>query len=261
MVSRVFNEHLPLQQGDCYTIPEMPQNHATISVVIPAYNEAEHIGALLQSLGQQTTQRAFEVIVVDNASTDDTAAAAEQYANQLTLKIITEPRRSRGAARAAGFAAATGDIILSTDADTTVPPNWIEHLASALEHSPAVAVSGTCQILDCSPRINRSFNWLQPQLMRLYRLVYRHYWLTGSNCAIRRAAYHQAGGFRADAADMDDIDLGFRLRRIGRIDMTTSVPVTTSGRRFQHGLVRGLWPYVSVFFRRFFLRQTAARRD
>jgi len=231
-----------------------------VTVVIPAYNEAETIGMLLEALVHQVTKYTFEVIVVDNASTDQTAAAARKFDKQLHLKVITEPISGRGAARAAGFAVARGDIILSTDADTSVPPDWIERLVSTLEDSGAVAVAGTCRIEDCSLRINRQFNWLQPRLMVAYRVVFRHYWLTGSNFAIKAAAYHQSGGFSQKAADMDDIDLGFRVHRIGRIAMTPDVPVTTSGRRFKNGLLRGLSPYAAVFFRVFLLRQQSARR-
>ena len=232
-----------------------------ISVVVPAYNEAAHIGALLDSLTRQTTRRRFEVIVVDNASTDETAAVARRWADRLRLRVIAEPVRSRGAARAAGFAAAKGAIILSTDTDTTVPPQWVERLATAVEQPGVVAVTGTCRIEDCAPRTNRGFNLLQPWAMRVYRLVYGHYWLTGSNSALQRVAYERSGGYSADAVDLDDIELGFRLQHEGRIRMVSDVPVTTSGRRFRRGLLRGLWPYAAVFFRRFWFGQASASRD
>ncbi len=233
-----------------------------LSIVIPAYNESSHIGKLLASLADQVGSEAFEVVVVDNGSTDDTAAVARQSAGGLDLRVISEPRRGRGAARAAGFAAAKGEIILSTDADTAVPRNWIALRAKQLrENKTAVAITGTCHIEDCRPAINKRFNWLQPQMMRGYRLVFGHYWLTGSNFAIWREAYEQAGGFDPVSRDLDDIDLGFRVNKIGKIAMVTDAPVVTSGRRFQNGLIAGLLPYVSVFFRRFALRSRHASRD
>jgi glycosyltransferase involved in cell wall biosynthesis len=232
-----------------------------ISVVVPAYNEAESIGPLLESLAVQSTRRTFEVIVVDNASTDTTSAVAKSYADRLVLKVLLELKRGRGAARAAGFAAAEGDIVLCTDADTVVPPNWVESLASELEKSGAVAITGTCRIEDCSPYANYVYNLLQPWHMRAHRWTFGHYFPIGSNCAIKKEAYIKAGGFSTDASDLEDVQIGFRLSRIGRISMITSVPVTTSGRRFQHGLIKGLLPYGAVFFKRFFLRQTSANRD
>ncbi len=232
-----------------------------VTVVVPAYNEAQTIAKLLESLTQQTTQRPFEVIVVDNASTDTTAATARTFAGRLHLRVIVEPISGRGAARAAGFTAAEGDIVLSTDADTQVPPQWIERLTNILERSQAIAVTGTCRIEDCSPGINRRFNWLQPHLMRAYRLFFGHYWLTGANFAIKKSAYEQAGGFSPIAADLDDIDLGFRVHQAGRIIMVADIPVVTSGRRFTHGLFRGLLPYTNVFYRVFVLKQHSARRD
>ncbi len=232
-----------------------------VSVVVPARNEAEHIATLLESLTQQTFAGTLEVIVVDNNSTDQTAQVAAQFADRLNLRVVTEPVKGRGAARAAGFAAAAGSIILSTDADSVVPACWIQELVDGLRRSGAVAVTGTGRIEDCSPSVNNRFNWLQPLLMRGYRVVFGHYWLTGFNFAITRNAYQQSGGFRADAADLEDIDLGFRVRRIGRIVMLGNVPVTTSGRRYHHGLVSGLWAYVVIFFRRFALGSVTASRD
>ncbi len=232
-----------------------------ISVVIPAYNEAENIGAVLASLVDQAVAEPFEVIVVDNSSTDGTAQAAATYGNRLQLRVITERTKGRGAARAAGFAAAGGNLILSTDADSAVPPRWIERLTAALRQPGVVAVTGPGRITDCAPATNRRFNWLQPWLMRAYRLVFGHYWLTGFNFGITRAAYDRAGGFAANAADLEDIDLGFRVRRAGRIVMLPDVPVTTSGRRFRHGLLAGLWPYTWIFIRRFWFKSTTASRD
>jgi glycosyltransferase involved in cell wall biosynthesis len=237
--------------------PPKPQ----VSVVIPAYNEAENIGALLASLAGQTFAEPFEVIVADNNSTDQTVQVAETFADRLRLRVIIEHTKGRGAARAAGFAAAGGSIVLSTDADSAVPSNWTRRLVAALRQPGVVAVTGPGRITDCTPAINRRFNRLQPWLMRAYRLVFGHYWLTGFNFGITRAAYDQAGGFAAGAADLEDIDLGFRVHRVGRIVMVADVPVTTSGRRFRRGLLAGLWPYTWIFIRRFWFRSTTASRD
>lgn len=232
-----------------------------LSVVIPAYNEEQHIGRALTALVNQETKISFEVIVVDNGSTDQTMQVAQQFFAKLNLKIISESRRGRGAARAAGFSLAQGDIIYSTDADTQTPPNWLSAFIGAFEDTQVVAVSGTCAINDCSERTNKLFNWLQPQYMRAYRLFFRHYWLTGSNCAIRKSAYIKAKGFDPLIRDLEDIELGFRLTKHGRIAFMPTNVVITAGDRFQNGVWSGSWPYVRVFVQRFVLMRKSVSRD
>lgn len=226
-----------------------------ISVVIPARNESRRIGSTLSSLVGQLSTPPFEVIVVDNASTDGTSLAATRFSNKLNLRVIAEPKLGRGAARAHGFGLAKGEIILSTDADTVLPPNWVASLVSLIQSNDCVAVSGTCQINDCSPLTSAIFNWFQPNAMHLYNLVYRHYWLTGSNFGVKKAAYLAAGGFNQDFQDLEDIELGFRLKTIGKVKFFRAPPVVTSGERFKAGLIPGLCAYIKAFIGRFWFNQ------
>lgn len=233
-----------------------------LSVVIPAYNEEEHIGKCLESLMDQDTDKEFEVIVVDNASTDRTAEVARGFSDTLKLTVIHEPKKGRGAARAAGFGVARGDIIFSTDGDAVVPPGWIASLLADLQRHPdAAAVSGTFRIADCGPCTNLLFNIIQPLAMLLYCPFFGHYWLTGSNFAIRKSAYEAAGGFDTDATSSEDTDLAFRVKKVGRIRFVWNVPVTSSGRRFRGGLpglLRGLLAYPTSWIGRFVLRKKDA---
>ncbi|OGY09045.1 MAG: hypothetical protein A2782_00975 [Candidatus Blackburnbacteria bacterium RIFCSPHIGHO2_01_FULL_43_15b] len=103
-----------------------------VSVIIPAYNEEKLIGTCLDSLVEQTDAN-FEVVLVDNNSTDQTSAIAQQYAKKLNLTIVLEKRKGRGKARATGFLKARGQYLLSTDADTTVPPTWVETITRQLD--------------------------------------------------------------------------------------------------------------------------------
>lgn len=219
-----------------------------ISVVIPARNEESTLAATLDSLVAQQYEGSFEVVLVDNGSSDDTVRVAEAYMDRLSLRIVEEPVRGRGAARAAGFKIALGEIILSTDADTVVPPQWIDSLAGRLDRdNTIVAVTGTCIIADCRRRTNRLFNVLQPNFMRAYRIVFGHFWLTGNNFGVTREAYCTAGGFDPSLRDQEDMELGFRLQRVGRIRFFRQPAVLTSGRRYHDGLINGLLGYVKAF--------------
>src|SRR3989344_2115583 len=108
-----------------------------ISVVIPVYNEEEHIGACLQSLKKQTTPP-DEIIIVNNNSTDASVAIAQKYG----VKIVNEKQQGMIYARNRGFDEAQGDIIARTDSDALLPPNWIEKIKSHFQNHTVDAVGG-----------------------------------------------------------------------------------------------------------------------
>lgn len=231
-----------------------------ISVVIPAFNEEERIGDCLAALARQQTKRPFEVIVVDNQSTDDTGDVVRGFMNELTITLAHEPLKCRGAARRTGFAIATGDMIFSTDADTVVPNDWIETLATALEQNGGiVAVTGHSVITDCSRFINAMHNVFTPLFMRTFRIFFGHYWLSGFNFAITRKAYEEAGGFDRSADAHDDLDLARRVSTFGTIRYVPTMPVTVSGRRFKQGFLRGIIIYPKTFIEKFWLGKGLVR--
>ena len=100
------------------------QDQVRFSVVIPAYNEADYLSETLQSLRDQDFDGPYEVIVVDNHSTDETASVAATFG----VRLLHEAERGVCAARQRGSAAAAGEIIVSTDADTVPPRNWLRSL-------------------------------------------------------------------------------------------------------------------------------------
>lgn len=225
-----------------------------VSIVIPAFNEEMFISVCLNSFIEQTFPKKFEVIIVDNGSTDTTIDVVKGFSKKLKIKIVHENRKGRGAARAAGFAKAHGDLILSTDADTEVPPNWVETLVTNLSDNHHVAVTGTCKIEDQSVLTNVIFNIAQPLAMRIYRLIFGHFWLSGFNFGIRKEAYRQAGGFNPDLNIQEDIELSFKVAKVGPIIFLPHIPVTVSGRRYKQGLFKGGVGYLKTFFGYFFFK-------
>lgn len=235
-----------------------------ISVVIIAYNEERSIGACLDAFLREQTHEPYELILVDNVSTDRTSAIAEKFKDRLPLRIIREERKGRGAARARGFREARGEIILSTDGDTVVPQHWVDTMAGVLRReSSIVAVSGPTRIEDTGRVTNALFNVIQPISMHLYRLFVGHYWLTGSNFAIKREAYEKAGGFDPAAPSSEDTELSFRVKRIGKIRFLPCA-VISSGRRFKggfFGLLKGLLAYPWTWIVRFVFRRNVDLSD
>ena len=184
----------------------------TVSIVMPAYNEQQYIEKSLFSLleSEQRTKINYEVILVDNLSTDKTIQLAQQFKKGMNLKIVHEAKQGRGPARARGFKEAKGEIILSADSDTCFYKGWIETLVLAIKDE-VVAVTTSCNIVDRSPLTNLVFNFSQPKLMFFYRLIFGHYWLSGYSFGIRKSVYEQVGGFDTLLQAHEDLDLSFRV--------------------------------------------------
>ncbi|MEX0896083.1 MAG: glycosyltransferase [Patescibacteria group bacterium] len=219
-----------------------------LSIVIPAFNEEKNVSKCLDALCRQSTDQKFEVILVDNNSTDNTVGMAKEFSEKLNLKIVKQEKKGRSPARKKGFDVARGEIIFSTDADIVVPYNWIHEMVSCFEDENIVAVTGRCYIDDCNWLTNKIFNTFHPLAMHLYRVFFGHYWLNGFSFAVRASVYTKSGGFDSELNVQEDVDLAIKLSKLGKIEFLGKAPVHFSGRRFnQHGLLKGLWPYLKSF--------------
>ena len=118
-----------------------------------------------------------------------------------------------------------------------------------------MAVSGTCKIVDYGRFTNMLFNFLQPLSIRLYKFIFGHYWLSGFSFAIYKDIYKKSGGFNSKLNIQEDIELSFRVSKIGKIKFISNIPVIFSGRRFQKGLIKGLFSYISTFVSHFLFKR------
>lgn len=226
-----------------------------VSVVIPAYNEEKYIENTLFSLlkSEQKTNINYEVILVDNNCTDNTIKRALKFKKGMKLRIIHEKKQGRGAARARGFEQTKGEVILSADADTIFYTGWIEELVSQIK-GEVVAVTSSCKATDSSFATNTLINFIQPKAMVLYKLIFGHFWLSGFSFGILKSVYQVAGGFDVNLPAQEDIDLGFRVAKLGKIKFINK-PVVFSARRFKQGLLVGIYEYLKTFLEVVFLKQ------
>jgi len=215
-----------------------------ISVIIPAYNEEKSILKCLDSLNRQKTSKEFEIIVVNNVSTDKTAEVINAYKTKVPIRIIDDPVKGRGHARYTGFANATGDIIFSTDSDTELPENWLEKLSSYFENTAVVGVTSQAKVTDLSTVSNFIFNYAHLAIILIYKLVTGHYWFNGFSFAVRKDAYFKAGQFNPILNTEEDVDLSNRVAKMGKIKFAREVPVVFSSRRFKRGVFIGLAEYI-----------------
>jgi len=195
------------------------QTSRTISVIIPALNEAPNLKRLLPRL---SAAQPHEAIVVDGGSADDTVAAAIA----LGAKVV---RASRGRARQmnAGATAATGEHLLFLHADTDPPERFPEVVSTILDQ--AMVSAGAFRFVLREPVIGGALiEWGVALRCALLQLPYGDQGLF-----VRRALFQSLGGF-CDWPILEDLEMVRRLRALGRIAITPE-PALTSSRRWRDG--------------------------
>ena len=234
-----------------------------VSVVVPAHNEESFLPLCLSSLQQQDYTGNYEIIVVDNASTDGTAEIATSFG----ARVVYEAKQSPAWARQRGLLAAKGEIVAFIDADTIAPKNWLASLIQHLRHRPeAIAVGGPCTYFDLrAPArvIVRSLLFLTFLLDHtIRRLTGKGGALWASNFATWREKLLGVGGFNTKMKFFgEDVELPLRLRKKGKVSIIPTLFVLTSARRFKEiGIWCGLWNYVINYFSALFFHKPLSHR-
>lgn len=184
----------------------------TLSIVIPAHNEEDHIQECLQSIVTQTVPP-DEVIVVDNNCTDQTIQIASQYS---FVRIVKERRQGIAPARDAGFNAVHSELIARIDADTVLPADWVERVLDIYAERDDFILTGGGYFYNVPlPRLN---GWLQGQFAyRVNRFIMGHYITWGSNMVVPAKIWqrlnHHVCTTRNDIHE--DLDLAIHAHRLG----------------------------------------------
>lgn len=217
-----------------------------ISVVVPAFNEESLLSQCLVSLGKQS-YRDFEIIVAAGGD-DNTSAIARSFG----AVVVSQDREGVAKARQNGFNAAKGEIIASTDADTIVPENWLQHIQEIFaRHPETIAVAGHFQLYD-GPAFVRF--WIKISLVLMPAILKIAPWLWnfgGANFAVRTEVFRRLGGFDLNRDFGEDIDLCRRLRKNGKVIFDRSLVVRVSGRSFSKDRLglKSLTNYLHVLLR------------
>lgn len=185
-----------------------------VSVVIAARNAAETIGSQVTAVLTQACNRSWELIVVDDASTDQTARAADEAAGQAgryRRLTVTAPLGASGARRA-GVDVALGALLVFCDADDVVQRGWLQALTEGSETDDAVG--GYCDDTLLNPARLRRRRPAQPIDGLPVGVGGVRYGL-GANLAVRRDVYDAVGGWDPTIAHGTDLDLCLRLQAAG----------------------------------------------
>lgn len=198
-----------------------------ISIVVPVLNDADMLRGCLAALAGQT-RAPDELVVVDNGCVDDSVALARAAG----ARIVVEPERGIPQASAAGFDAASGDILGRLDADSVPPPDWVERVTTAFATDPGLdALSGPGKFYGG----REVTTWYAEHIHMAFYFgaVARflgHGVLYGSNMALRARAWtdlrERVHRHRADLADDLDITLNLAPTMGVRFDPTLVVGVS-----------------------------------
>jgi len=225
-----------------------------LSFVIPAYNEEDCIRRNLESIIKETQKsgRDIEIIVVNNASTDQTREIALEFQN---IIVVDEPRKGLPQARQAGFLASSGHLIANVDADSILPPGWIEKVYENFSRDEKlVALSGPYVYYDLSRFTNGliQFYYSIGYVFHLisHKILKKSAMLQGGNFVLRRTALEKIGGFDVSIKFYgEDTDIARRIQKVGKVKFHFGFRMHTSARRLKkEGFLRMAGRYVANFF-------------
>ena len=186
----------------------------SVSVVIPVHNGAPTLGAQLDALATQDFESNYEVIVVDNGSTDTIGAVIARSSSRLPNVRLVEASERQGVcyARNVGARAATGDLILGCDADDVVLVGWISGIVKALARFDVVGGWFDEQSLN-APAIR---TWHDPRPTDGLKRPY--HWLSafiGANYGFHRRVFEAIGGWNEAYVSAEDIEFSWRAQLAG----------------------------------------------
>ncbi|RTQ49700.1 glycosyltransferase [Hymenobacter gummosus] len=204
----------------------------SVSIIIPAYNEAGHIGPLLRYLREAAgpDEQGLEILVADGQSTDATAAEAAAAG----ARVLPCPQRGRAAQMNHGAAQARGELLYFLHADTFPPADFLARIRRAAAQGYG---SGCFRLRFDHPhwflRLNAWFTRFPADIIRF----------GDQSLFVHRAVFERAGGFRTDMLVLEDQEIIGRLRRHGRF-VVLPATVTTSARKY---LVNGVFRLQGIF--------------
>ncbi len=228
-----------------------------ISLIICAYNEEKYIGECLDFAIKNSHGKFFEIIVIDNASTDNTKSIAEKRPG---VRVVREEQKGLTNARQRGFLEAKGDILACIDADTRMPLGWFERVEKEFKKNKNLTVLS-------GPYIYYDISKFQQLLVRAYWfLAVPVYWLVGymvvgGNFAIKKEVLEKMHGYDTSIEFYgEDTNIARRASKFGKVKFMLRHVMYTSGRRLmKQGILSTFYQYLSNFFSEVFIHKPVTK--
>jgi glycosyltransferase involved in cell wall biosynthesis len=220
-------------------------NNPKIAILICAFNEENYLPAALDALNNQTTSRGdYDVVVVDNASTDRTAQIIEEKG----AIRVAESKKGIVNALKAGFDYMNKnqvDWVLCTDADSEAPREWVEVVVNAIKQNPDAGFTGPVFFTKTPWLMNQVSGLVYKGVLVMSKLIGGFVQFIGSNMAIKMSDYNRIGGLDMKYKISADVDISRRLTRVGgRIVYVPKMKMYVSNRRFRKEPLRATIQYI-----------------
>lgn len=201
-----------------------------VSIIVPVLNEEKILESTLKNIKKQTYKN-YELIVVDNGSTDKSVEIAKKFAD----KLLFEEKKGSINAMVKGFENAEGDILVTCDADSLYPKNYLKKIVNTFcKNENIVAIYGPFKFIE-NGKISNFFVWLGYVISDFFSKIFTKTYIVGAaNFAIRKDVYKKVGGYdtKSNLASQD-FRLAKRLAKFGKVKFIPSLIVYTSNRRFK----------------------------
>lgn len=200
-----------------------------VSIIIPTFNSARYLRATLDSVQAQRF-RDFDVVLVDNCSTDDTVEMARSYGKYFPVTVKVE-RSTQAEAKNIALGLVRGDFIAFLDSDDLWGPAFLEKQIAFLQANPAFAMSHCyVEVIDEQGVVSHiRHEGRLPASGDCYRALYEHCWITLSSCLMRRSLFDGGLRFpdkpRVRAGAAEDWRLFFRIAKDHAIGLLDDVMV------------------------------------
>jgi glycosyltransferase involved in cell wall biosynthesis len=186
------------------------QRSKLVSVIIPCYNQAHYLGEAIASVLGQTYSH-YEIIVVDDGSTDDTVLVATQHAG---VRCLRKKNGGLAAARNTGLRESRGDYVIFLDADDRLLPDALAAEVSCLDREPTCAMAyGHVRLIDGAGRPLASPEQVAVESDHYVELLRRNFIWTPGAVIYRRATLDEVGEFNGSVSASADYDLNLRVAR------------------------------------------------
>lgn len=187
-----------------------------VSVIVPAYNAAKTIAPCIESIVNQSyCKDRYEIIVVDNNSTDSTAEIIKSFPVRYVLENI---QQSPAAARNAGIRHAHGEILAFTDSDCVADTHWLTNAITLFKNDAIAGVGGSIRPLTIQTTIEkyqaRNHCWDQSLNYSPEKIAAKTARMITGNVFYRKCVFDTFGGFDCALFSGEDADLGFKVQRM-----------------------------------------------
>ena len=189
------------------------------SIIIPVYNRPKEIDELLESLTKQDFSDDFEVLIIEDGSTEKCDAIIEKYTNQLNLKYFFKENSGAGASRNFGMQKALGNYFIILDSDVIVPQQYISEVKKALENNFTDAFGGPDAAHKSFTALQKAINYSMTSVLttggiRGKKQAVGKFQPRSFNLGLSKKGFNKTNGF-SKMKNGEDIDLTFRLWKNG----------------------------------------------